>query len=166
MITTNLHQAFQHLPDPRMSRNRKHNLLDILILSILSVLCGAESWDAIKFFGTTNQVFLNNFCNYLMVFLHMTQSTVFFSCLILYNLEISLPHGRRDLKDKDIFGTVIAIEGKTVRGSKETYRHQSPLHVVSAWSVNTLICLGQCKSEEESNEVTAIPKLFRATALK
>ncbi|KAA6334343.1 hypothetical protein EZS27_017328 [termite gut metagenome] len=53
--------AFQHLPDSRMSRNRKHNLLDILILSILSILCGAESWDAIKFFGTTNQIFLKQF---------------------------------------------------------------------------------------------------------
>ena len=48
---TNLHQAFKSLKDPRIRRNRKHNLLDIIILGILAVLCGAESYDSIARIG-------------------------------------------------------------------------------------------------------------------
>ena len=58
---TNLHQAFKSLKDPRIRRNRKHNLLDIIILSILSVLCGAESYDSIALFGRENFNFLKQF---------------------------------------------------------------------------------------------------------
>jgi len=50
MIQTNLHKAFSHLHDPRIERHKKHKLLDIIILSILAVLCGAESYDSIALF--------------------------------------------------------------------------------------------------------------------
>ena len=67
---TNLHQAFKSLKDPRIHRNRKHKLLDIIILSILAVLCGAESYrvlrtqykyDSIALFGRENFDFLKQF---------------------------------------------------------------------------------------------------------
>ena len=57
---TNLHKAFRTLADPRIRAPRKHNLLDIIILSILAVLCGAESWDSIELFGKSNFSFLKN----------------------------------------------------------------------------------------------------------
>ena len=46
MIQTTLYQSFSNLPDPRINRRKLHNLLDIIILSILAVLCGAESYDS------------------------------------------------------------------------------------------------------------------------
>ena len=55
---TNLHYAFQSLKDPRIKRNKKYNLLDIIILSIFAVLCGAESYDSIALFGRENFAFL------------------------------------------------------------------------------------------------------------
>ena len=58
---TNLHQAFKSLKDPRIHRNRKHKLLYIIILSIFSVLCGAESYDSIALFGKENYEFLRQF---------------------------------------------------------------------------------------------------------
>jgi hypothetical protein len=57
-MPTTLHQAFIKLPDPRVRRNRRHSLIDIVILSILAVLSGAASWDAIALFGRTNIDFL------------------------------------------------------------------------------------------------------------
>ena len=53
-IMTNLHEAFKSLKDTRIHRNKKHSLLDIIILSILAVLCGAESYDSIALFGREN----------------------------------------------------------------------------------------------------------------
>jgi len=51
MIETSLHRSFKSLPDPRINRQKKHNLLDIIILSILATLSGAESYDAIELYG-------------------------------------------------------------------------------------------------------------------
>jgi hypothetical protein len=55
--TTKLHQTFNKLHDPRINRRKQHQLLDIIILSVLAVLCGAESWDSIELSGKTNLVF-------------------------------------------------------------------------------------------------------------
>ena len=60
MQKTSLHTYFERIPDPRLNRNKKHLLCDIVILSILGVLCGAESWDAIELFGKTKLEFLKN----------------------------------------------------------------------------------------------------------
>jgi hypothetical protein len=53
MTMTSLHQIFRKLHDPRINRRKRHKLLDIIILSILAVLCGAESYDSIELFGKT-----------------------------------------------------------------------------------------------------------------
>ncbi|MEI8046938.1 MAG: transposase family protein [Bacteroidota bacterium] len=58
MTRTKLYDLFSYMPDPRLNRNKKHNLTDILVLSVLAVLCGAESWNAIQLFGTTKIEFL------------------------------------------------------------------------------------------------------------
>ncbi|MCK5138033.1 MAG: transposase family protein [Bacteroidales bacterium] len=56
-----LHQYFSQLPDPRIHRNKKHLLIDIIILTIIAVLCGAESWDSIEMFGKSKKDFLSKF---------------------------------------------------------------------------------------------------------
>ncbi|WP_219929293.1 transposase family protein, partial [Sphingobacterium athyrii] len=56
-----LHHYFEQFPDHRINRNKKHLLSDIIILSILGVLCGAESWDSIEAFGKTKLGFLKGF---------------------------------------------------------------------------------------------------------
>ena len=61
MAKTSLHSAFKSLRDPRVERRKLHNLQDIIILSILAVLSGAESYDSIEFFGKENNVFLKQF---------------------------------------------------------------------------------------------------------
>src|SRR5271155_4198454 len=55
----------------------------------------------------------------------------------------------------------IAIDGKTQRGSARRTVGQSPLHVVSAWSVENHLTLGQVATHEKSNEITAIPELLK-----
>jgi len=61
MLQTSFHRAFIHLADPRIERCKKHNLLDIIILSILAVLSGAESYDSIELFGKHNFAFIKQF---------------------------------------------------------------------------------------------------------
>jgi predicted transposase YbfD/YdcC len=64
------------------------------------------------------------------------------------------------LKDKNIDLELIAIDGKTVRGPKDTFHGQSPIHLVNAWAGHNGLVLGQCKSDGKSNEITTIPLLL------
>lgn len=61
---TSLHRTFGQLSDPRLNRKKQHLLIDIVILSVLAVLSGAESWDSIELFGKTKILF-QKVCLYL-----------------------------------------------------------------------------------------------------
>ncbi|MDR1666362.1 MAG: ISAs1 family transposase [Bacteroidales bacterium] len=66
----------------------------------------------------------------------------------------------QNFKNEGIFERVIAIDGKTIRGSKDSFHHKSPLHSVHAWSVENGVCLGQMQCGEKTNEITTIPKIL------
>jgi len=157
MIQTTLHQSFRSLPDPRVERCKKHSLLDIIILSILAVLSGAESYDSIELFGKHNFSFLKQFLDLKNgIPSHDTINRVFqiLNPRLLERCFISWTQG---LKDDGILERVIAIDGKTARGSRDSFHNRSPLHSVHAWSVEHGICLGQIECGEKTNEITVIP---------
>ena len=163
---TTLYQAFQPLHDPRINRKKKHLLLDIIILSILAVLCGAESYDSIELFGKSNYAFLKQILRLPYgIPSHDTINRVF-SMLDSKQFERLFIQWSNGLKDSGLFEKVIAIDGKTVRGSKDTFHNTSPIHLVHAWSVENEICLGQLKTSDKSNEITAIPELLELLDIK
>jgi len=159
-METSLHKHFSGLNDPRIKRNKKHLLLDIVILTIIAVLCGAESWDSIELFGKTKIGFLKTFLKLPNgIPSHDTINRVF-SMLNPKKFEKLFAQWAASLKDKDIGLELIAIDGKTARGSKDTFHDQSPIHLVNAWAGHNGLVLGQCKSEGKSNEITTIPLLL------
>ena len=163
---TSLHQTFRQLHDPRINRKKKHLLLDIIILSILAVLCGAESYDSIELFGKTNYAFLKQILTLPNgIPSHDTINRVF-SILNSKQFERLFIQWSAGLKDSGIMRQVIAIDGKTVRGSKDSFHNTSPIHLVHAWSVENKICLGQLKTETKSNEITAIPDILDLLDIK
>jgi len=163
---TNLHYAFQSLKDPRIKRNKKHNLLDIIILSILAVLCGAESYDSIALFGRENFAFLKQFLELKNgIPSHDTINRVF-QILNPRQFERCFISWSQGLKDDGIIERVIAIDVKSVRGSKDNFHHRSPLHSVHAWSVENGICLGQMECKEKTNEISIIPKILDLLDIK
>lgn len=66
----------------------------------------------------------------------------------------------------DTPGEVIAIDGKTVRGSYDKKSKKSAIHMVSAFAANNGVVLGQIKTAEKSNEITAIPALLDLLDIK
>lgn len=154
---------FADLEDPRAD-NARHNLFDILVIAILAVICGADSWVQIEIYGRAKEEWLRRF--------------------------LELPHGipthytfnrlfRR--LDPDQFqtnffrwieaiqeateGQVVAIDGKTLRRSHDRALGKTALHLVSAWATTNQLLLGQRKVNDKSNEITAIPELIRILAL-
>lgn len=61
---------------------------------------------------------------------------------------------------------IVAIDGKTMRGSKSITENKKPVHIVSAWAAQNGLVLGEIATEEKSNEITAIPKLLKMLDLK
>jgi predicted transposase YbfD/YdcC len=159
-METSLHQYFSKLSDPRIHRNKKHLLIDIIILSIIAIICGAESWDSIELFGKSKKEFLSKILKLPNgIPSHDTINRVF-SLINATKFENLFIGWVNSIKDKKIKSEVISVDGKTVRRSKDSFHQKSPIHIVSAWANNNQLVLGQKKVNEKSNEITAIPKLL------
>ncbi len=159
-MKTSLHHYFSPLPDPRIQRNKKHLLIDIIVLSIIAVLCGAESWNSIEMFGNSKKDFLSKILKLPHgIPSHDTINRVF-SLINPGKFEQLFVQWVQSLRDTKISREVIAVDGKTMRGSKDSYHDQLAIHIVSAWANSNQLVLGQVKTNEKSNEITAIPELL------
>jgi predicted transposase YbfD/YdcC len=160
-MKTSLHQFFSQIPDPRIHRNKKHLLLDIILLTIIAVLCGAESWDSIEMFGKSKKDFLSKILKLPNgIPSHDTINRVF-SLIRADKFELLFVQWAQSLKDSGISKEVISIDGKTIRGSRDTYHEKAAIHLVNAWANSNGLVLGQVKTEEKSTEITAIPELLK-----
>jgi len=142
MTETSLHRVFGQLSDPRINRHKKHLLIDIVILSVLAVLSGAESWDAIELYGKENIAFLKQLLKLPGgIPSHDTINRIF-GMINSHRFERLFAECSVGLEDSGSLERVVAIDGKTVRGSKDAFHGKSPIHLVHAWSVENGLCLG------------------------
>ena len=164
MKTANkLTSIFGQIDDPRSDINKLHNLIDILLIGIISVICGAETWEHMVKFAKSKEDFLKTFLELpngipskdtINRTFAAIDSQQFESCFIDWVNTIT------DLSK----GQVIAIDGKTIRGAKSK-GNKSPIHMVSAFACANNLVLGQVKTSEKSNEITAIPELLDSLEL-
>jgi predicted transposase YbfD/YdcC len=152
------------IPDPRIERCKKHLLTDILLLCIIAMVCRVESVEDIAFFGITHIKWLKQYlalphgipsADTILRVLGRIDHNKFEECFLAWT--------RGYFRERARPGSVIAIDGKTVRGSAtDTERG---IHLVSAWADELGLVLGQVKTSEKSNEITAIPQLLSALDL-
>jgi len=160
IVKTSLHEYIGRIPDYRISRNKKHSLSDIIILCILGVICGCESWDSIQDFGKTKEPFLRSFLALPNgIPSHDTLNRVF-STLRPKVFEQVFVEWVNSIKNEAIKKEVISIDGKSVRGSRDSFHEQNPIHLVSAWASENQLVLGQLQVATKNNEITAIPLLL------
>ena len=116
-------------------------------------------YDSIVLFGKENIDYLKQFLELKNgIPSHDTINRVF-QMLNPRKFEVCFISWAKSLKDDGIMERVIAIDGKTTRGSKDSFHHQSALHSVHAWSVENGICLGQLECGVKTNEITTIPQI-------
>ncbi|MFD1007487.1 MULTISPECIES: ISAs1 family transposase [Oceanisphaera] len=145
--------------DPRQQWKVEHKLSNILFLAIVAVIGGAEGWEEIQDFGVDHFDWLQqygDFDNGIPV--HDTIARVM-DMISAKQLQKSFATWMRDCHIATE-GEVIAIDGKTLRGTYDKGRRQGMIHMVSAFSAANQVVLGQVKTAEKSNEITAIPKLL------
>ena len=158
--STSLYAHFSVLKDPRDPGRRRHLLIDILMIAITAVLCGADSWTEIEEFGRSNETW---FRRYLQLEHGIPSHDTFgrvFSLLSPTALQERFTAWIAAVRDIYAAEEIIAIDGKTLRRSHDRKGGLGPLHLVSAWAVNNRVVLGQRATEAKSNEITAIPELL------
>src|SRR5437763_2580707 len=159
-----LEDIFGKIADPRIDRTKLRKLIDIIIIAICAVICGAEGWEEIEEFGKEKQEWLEKILELPNgIPSHDTISRVF-SKINPKEFEKGFVDWVSSLTE-NISG-IIAIDGKTLRRSHDKAVGKKALHLVSAWAVENRLILTQLATEEKSNEITAIPLLLRQLALQ
>ena len=156
---------FSILEDPRIERNKKHSLIDIIVLTVCAVVSGAETWEDIEDYGESRIEWLKRF---------LVLENGIPSHDTIRRLFIRLdPEGLQqcfiqwvEAVREQTEGDIVAIDGKTVRRSVDKATGKLPIHLVSAWAVENGVVLGQVATEEHSNEITAIPVLLDMLKVK
>jgi len=159
-----LQSMFEGVEDPRIDRTKRHQLLDIILIAILAVICGAEGWVDIEAFGKAKEEWLKTFLALPNgIPSHDTFGRVF-ARIDAQQFEQCFLSWVQSLNEK--ISGVVAIDGKTVRRSHDRAKGKKALHLVSAWASEARLVLGQVAVEEKSNEITAIPELLELLMLE
>ena len=165
-VNASIVEHFQTLEDPRIERTKKHNLLDILVIALCTLLTGGEGFQDMALFGQSKQAWRQTFLALPHgIPSHDTCGRVFARLNPQRFQECFLSWTRAVAQFTE--GTLISLDGKTVKASFDRATTTSPLHMVSAWcSEQGGLVLGQRKTDTKSNEITAIPELLQLLAIK
>lgn len=152
----------QEVPDPRVDRTKDHDLVDILLIALCTILCGGDSFYDMEEFGQVRQDWLRTFLRlrngapthdtYNRVFQALDPER-FGDCLSRWTQSVRQVLG----------GEVVALDGKTVR--RALNQGENARVIVSAWATESGLLLGQRKVRDKSNEITAVPELLRVLEL-
>lgn len=150
---------FAPLTDPRVRRRRRHQLMDLISITICGVICGCKTWEEIALYGRKKADWLHTFLElpngipsrhtFRRLFARI-KPAAFQRCFRGWTDALSATLGVKQ----------IAIDGKTVRRSHDRKAGKAALHLVSAWATANRLTLGQVAVSDKSNEITAIPELL------
>lgn len=159
-----LQDHFAELSDPRR-REGTYPLINVVVIAICAVICGADDFVAIAKFGHTKRKWFSKFLDlskgipshdrFNAIFAALKPAE-FEKCLLSWIAALHAITG----------GQIIAIDGKTLRRSFDAASSKAAIHMVSAWATANHISLGQTVVDAKSNEITAIPKLLEMLEIK
>lgn len=159
-----LREHFECVDDPRVERTKEYKLLDIIVIAVCAVICGADDWVDIAGWGNEKLEFLRQFMPLENgIPSHDTFGRVFsrldaeqFQAAFLSWVQSAFAVSE---------GQVVALDGKQMRRSHDQRLGKAAIYMVSAWASANHLTLGQRKVDDKSNEITAIPELLKVLAL-
>jgi predicted transposase YbfD/YdcC len=156
---------FGSLEDPRVERTKRHSMTDILVLSICGFVCGINTWVDLEEFAELREEWFRSFLELpngipshdtFGRFFAALDPEAFSRCFSTWMQSVA----------QTTEGEVVAIDGKTLRRSFDRASAKAAIHMVSAWAAENGVVLGQVRTDEKSNEITAIPKLLETLHLQ
>jgi predicted transposase YbfD/YdcC len=164
-VVEGIRKCFENVHDPRVVGRCDHRLIDILTITLLAVICGADDWTDIEVFGRVREAWLREFLELPNgIPSHDTFRRVH-ELLSRNQFAAALLQWTQALQEAT-GSELVAIDGKTLRRSHRKRGGLAALHLVTAWSTQQGLTLGQYATEDKSNEITAIPELLKLLNLK
>jgi hypothetical protein len=157
-------EHFEELDDPRQRAKVLYPLEEVLLLVLLGVIAGCESWVEIAKYGDRKLTLLRRFRPFKDETPSHDQLGDIFAVLDAEQFQRCFIAWVSGLTGLD--AEIIAIDGKTLRRSYQDGGAKAPIHMVSAWSAKQNLVLGQVKVADKSNEITAIPRLLDLLTIK
>jgi predicted transposase YbfD/YdcC len=163
-----LSEPFARLPDPRVDRTKRHLLLEIVVIAVCAVICGADTWVDIEEYGRAKDAWLKRFLplphgipsheTFARVFARLAPEACR-TCFLAWLPEVQARLG------EPLASQVVAIDGQAARHSFNRAIDRGPLHMVRAWATASHLVWGQMAVEQKSHESTAIPALLQLLEL-
>ncbi|MGH3848620.1 MAG: ISAs1 family transposase [Pseudonocardiaceae bacterium] len=164
-VLHSLLEAFREVPDPRVARTRGHPLVNVLVMSLLGAISGADGWEALELFASHRASFFRTF-------LSMPKGTPsadtfrrVFEVLDPVAFQDAFRRWLRPLLD-DLEGKTIAMDGKTLRGALARAGNKGAFHLMHVWSTEQRLLLAQKAVEGASGEVGAAIELLEMLNLE
>lgn len=155
-------EHFETLSDPRVDRTKDHDLIDVLIIAICTLLCGGESFNDMEDFGHAKHDWFKTFLGLRSgIPSHDTFNRVFAALDPQQFLDCFL-RWTQSLRQA-VAQEIVALDGKALR--RALNKDQSVKYIVSAWAESNNLVLGQLNVADKSNEITALPQLLRVLEL-
>jgi predicted transposase YbfD/YdcC len=160
---------FQQLEDPRSHVNRRHLLVDVIVIAVVGVVAGADGPTSIAVWATMQEPWLRQYLQLpngipsrdtIARVLQAVQPAAFQQCFAAWLTSLGEAAAPTASDAEGDRAHHIAIDGKCLRRSHDRGRGLGPLYLVNAWATAKGIALGQLATEEKSNEITAIPQLL------
>lgn len=165
LLTQDALACLESVADPRVKRNQRHKLVDILVIALCGFLAGCEGWVDVELFGISRRKWLEKFLELPNgIPSHDTFGRVF-ALLDPQQLARLLRQFVQTVTGS-LQGETVALDGKTVRRSGDSATGKDALHLVSAWATQHGVVLGQVATADHSNEITAIPALLKVLDLR
>lgn len=153
------------LSDPRFPHWHQHKLVDLIAIALCAVISGADSWVEVADWGRAKVSWLRTFLELPAgIPSHDTFSRLF-RLLDPVRLEAVLLSWVRATLPDPAPGTVIAVDGKTLRRSHDRANGGTPLHLISAWATETGLTLGQWAVPNHTNEISVLPQLLEVVTV-
>jgi len=152
-------EHFESMEDPRCAGMVQHQLIDIVAISICAMICNADGWEDIEDWAKDHEEWLRSWLTLengipshdtIRRLFILLDPKMFASCFFSWIEDIRVATQ----------GRLIAIDGKSARGSHKRSKGVGPIHIVTAWAQENATALAQIKTEQKSNEITAIPQLL------
>jgi predicted transposase YbfD/YdcC len=159
-----LEQAFGALNDPRRDQTKRHELIDILMIAVCCLLCSGSTFVDMERFGHAKRAWLQSFLALPNGIPSHDTFRRLFGLLNPRQFAEAFSRWTQSLRAA-VSAEVVALDGKTLRRSFDARSGRAALHLVSAWASANRLVLGQVKTADKSNEITAVPELIRALEL-
>jgi predicted transposase YbfD/YdcC len=162
LAKASLVEHFASMPDPRLNRCKEHDLVDILVIAICTLLCAGETFNDMEEFGHAKHDWFKTFLTLRNgIPSHDTFNRVFalldpkefLDCFLRWTQSLR----------KAVAQEIVALDGKALR--RALNQGQDVKYIVSAWAESNGLVLGQWKVADKSNEITAVPELLRVLEL-